>query len=89
MVVIRVEVKGTKDGRPLTIVNQLTDYRDLETGFSAMSRTVGFTASIGAELVATGAIRKIGIAHTIRDVPFDTMKRALARRGIVFSSERL
>ena len=87
VVIIRVDVVGLKDNKRVRIVNQLIDYRDLRSGFTAMSRTVGFTASIGAELLATGAVDKQGIAHAIRDIPFDTMKRLLAKRGIVLTSE--
>ena len=52
-----------------------------------MSRTVGFTAAIGAELVAKGAIDKKGIASALKDVPFETMKEALERRGVKLTTE--
>ncbi len=85
VVIIRIEVTGLKDSRQVTIVNQMIDYRDLKTGFTAMNRTVGFTASIGAQLIATGGIGKKGIVSTMKDIPFDTVRRALLERGIVFT----
>jgi len=86
VVVIRVEVTGLESGEPVTIVNQLIDYRDLRTGFTAMSRTVGFTASIGAQLVASGVIEGRGLLSTMRDVPLDAMRPALGERGITLTS---
>ena len=46
VVVVRIEVVGTKGGEKRRAVYQVIDFRDPETGFTAMSRTVGYTASI-------------------------------------------
>ena len=40
---------------------QVIDRRDLETGLTAMNRTVGFTASIGAQMLGVGSIAKRGL----------------------------
>ena len=82
VIVLVVEVVGTRGGRRARIRRQLVEYRDLETGLTAMSRTVGFTASIGAQLLGGGRIDGRGLLSTARDVPFDLFAEELARRGI-------
>jgi saccharopine dehydrogenase-like NADP-dependent oxidoreductase len=80
--VLRVEAKGIKDGRRVKVLTQCIDYRDLETGFTAMSRTVGFTASIGAQLIGTGQITKCGLLAPVKDIPYDLLARELRKRGM-------
>lgn len=79
---LRVEAWGRKAGRSRRIVYDLVDYRDLETGFFAMNRTVGFTASIAAHLVARGEVRQSGVLSPARDVPGSRVIEELKRRGI-------
>jgi len=85
VVFLRVDVKGTKDGRPRREVFEVVDRKDLESGFTAMSRTVGFTASIGAQMLASGAIGGKGLLSPVRDVPWETFRAELAKRGITVS----
>jgi saccharopine dehydrogenase-like NADP-dependent oxidoreductase len=85
VVVVRVEAWGLKDGRPLQVIHELVDFRDLETGFFAMNRTVGFTASIAAQMVLEGKIRKAGVLSPVRDVPHQEVLRELENRGIKIS----
>ncbi|MBN2430453.1 MAG: saccharopine dehydrogenase NADP-binding domain-containing protein [Acidobacteria bacterium] len=80
--VVRVDVTGRRDGQPRRMVLQLTDHRDLDTGLSAMSRTVGFTAAIGARLILDGRITRRGVLSAVRDVPFAPLEMELARQGI-------
>jgi saccharopine dehydrogenase-like NADP-dependent oxidoreductase len=47
-----------------------------------MNRTVGFTASIAAHLVARGAITRPGVLSPTRDVPGALVLEELARRGV-------
>jgi saccharopine dehydrogenase-like NADP-dependent oxidoreductase len=86
VVVVRAEVRGEKDGKSKCAVLQIVDQRDLETGFTAMSRTVGFTASIAALMVASGAIDTPGLLSPIKDVPFEPFAEELGRRGIEIES---
>ena len=79
--VIRVDAIGLKDGRRTRVVTNCVDYRDLETGFTAMTRTVGFTTSIGAQMIIRGDL-KPGILSPLRDVPFDLLAKDLRRRRI-------
>ncbi len=82
VVVLRIEVTGLRGGRRTRVVRQLVDRRDLATGITAMSRTVGFTASIGAQLVGSGGITSRGLITPVRDVPFDAFVRELGKRNI-------
>ena len=73
--VIRVDVTGVKDGKRKRAVLQVIDHRDLATGFTAMSRTVGYTASIGAQLIGSGRLDAARPAFPVRDVPYDMFQR--------------
>jgi len=82
VIIIRIEVKGRKDGKKKHLLYQIIDRRDLQTGLTAMSRTVGFTASIGAQLIASGRVRKRGILSPVCDIPYELFKKELFKRGI-------
>jgi saccharopine dehydrogenase-like NADP-dependent oxidoreductase len=82
MVVIRVEAWGLKREVPRRAIYELIDYRDLSTGLFAMNRTVGFTASIAAQLVLAGRIKKTGLLNPARDVPALEVVRELEKRGM-------
>ncbi len=86
IVILRVELWGQKDGRRTRVVYQLIDRRDLATGLTAMNRTVGFTASIGAQLIGRGAIAKRGLLSPVTDVSYDILVKELARRDIQITS---
>lgn len=79
---LRVEARGIRGGRPHRVVYDLVDYRDLSTGFLAMQRTVGFTASIAAQMILDGTIRSRGVLSPARDIPPGAFLAELARRGI-------
>jgi lysine 6-dehydrogenase len=80
--IIRNEVRGMRGGRRVRVVQEVTDRRDLDTGLTAMSRLVGFTASIGAQMLATGRITKRGLLSPTIAVPFAPFVTELERRGI-------
>ena len=75
--IVRVEVAGLRDGEPARQIFQVVDSRDLETGFTAMSRLVGFTASIGARMMVKGQIDGAGLLSPLRDVPYRPLVREL------------
>jgi lysine 6-dehydrogenase len=87
IVIVRVEATGTKDGQKKRAVYQMIDRRDLQTGFTAMSRTVGYTASIGAQLIASGQITQRGVLAPVTDIPYDLLASELDKRGIQITSE--
>jgi len=82
LAILRIEVAGEKHHQPRRLVYQVIDRRDLATGFTAMNRTVGYTASIGAHLLGTGQIARRGLLSPLSDVPYPDFVEALARRGI-------
>jgi len=79
---VRIETTGLKDGQRKRIIYQVVDRRDLDTGFLAMQRTVGYTASIGAQMILSGKIQKRGVLTPTRDVPSDVFMTELKKRGI-------
>ena len=82
MAAIRIEVTGLKDGQRKRVIYQMVDRRDLDTGLLAMQRTVGYTASIGAQMILSGQIQKRGLLTPTRDIPSDIFMAELERRGI-------
>ena len=87
--VIRVDVRGLKNGRRRRLLYQVIDFRDLPSGLLAMNRTVGFTASIGAQMILRGDVRKRGLASPLSDVPTDVFFGELKARGIVVRREEM
>jgi saccharopine dehydrogenase-like NADP-dependent oxidoreductase len=86
---VRVEVLGKRSGEHRRIRYQLLDLLDLTTGLSAMSRTVGFTASIGAILIGTGVITRRGLLSPIWDVPYHILIDELGKRGVELTREEI
>lgn len=82
---IRIDARGYKEGKPVRVINQIIDKRDLKTGFTSMQRTVGFTVSIGAQMILDGKISERGVLSPIQ-VPFQPFISELAARDIVFTS---
>jgi len=87
VVVVRVDARGIKAGRKKRVIYQVIDWRDLDTGLFAMQRTVGFTASIGAQMILRGDIQKRGLLSPITDVPVDIFFEELRQRGIAFQRQ--
>ena len=48
--IIRVEASGMKGGEKERVIQHVIDFRDLETGFTTMNRTVRYTASIVTQI---------------------------------------
>ncbi|MEN8171907.1 MAG: saccharopine dehydrogenase C-terminal domain-containing protein [Chloroflexota bacterium] len=86
---IRVVVEGIKDGQSRRIVYQMIDRRDLDTGLMAMQRTVGYTASIGAQMLLRGDIKKRGLLTPTRDIPSDIFIAELEKRGIQIQHQEI
>lgn len=78
---IRVDARGVKDGEKIRNMYQLIDKKDLETGFTAMQRNVGFTLSIGAQMILKGEIEGPGILTPL-DVPLSDVSGMLEKRDI-------
>lgn len=80
--ILRVDVKGIRNGKSERQLYHVIDYRDLETGFTAMNRTVGFPASIAAIMILKGEISEKGLLSPIHHMPFEIFKKKLEKRGI-------
>ncbi len=79
---LRVEAWGLKDGKKVKVTYDMVDYRDLETGLFAMNRTVGFTSSIGAQMILTGKISQSGVLSPVRHVPPLEFIKEVEARGM-------
>jgi lysine 6-dehydrogenase len=79
---LRVEAWGLKDNKKVKVTYDLIDYRDLETGLFAMNRTVGFTSSIGAQMILTGKITQAGVLSPVRHVPPHEFIKEVEARGM-------
>ncbi len=86
---IRIDVSGMKDGKRKRIIYQMIDRRDLDTGLLAMQRTVGYTASIGAQMLLNGDIRKPGLLSPTKDIPAEKFIAELKNRNIYITREEL
>jgi len=84
MALIRVDVRGRKRGERRRVTYQLIDRRDLETGFTAMQRTVGFTMSLGARLILEGRLDEPGLLLPM-DVPYELLVEGLKRHGMAIT----
>jgi saccharopine dehydrogenase-like NADP-dependent oxidoreductase len=82
VIVLRVTAWGLKAGRRRRVTYQLIDYRDLDTGLFAMNRTVGYTASIAAQMILKRQITTAGVLSPTRDVPPEELLRELKARGM-------
>jgi len=82
LAILRVEVAGVKGDGENKVVFEMIDRRDPATGLMAMNRTVGFTAAIGAQMIAEGAIPDRGLLNPLFHVPFAPFVAHLASRGI-------
>jgi len=81
MAFIRVDARGLRRGKATRIIYHLQDMRDLDTGFTAMQRTVGFTMSLGVQLILEGKLEKAGLLTPL-DVPYDSVFPPLEKHNI-------
>lgn len=87
LIVLRNEMSGIKNKKKLKIVQQVIDRRDLDTGFMAMNRTVGFTASIVAQMILKKQIIGKGILNPATDIPYELFIKELNKRKIIVTEE--
>lgn len=80
--ILRLDVKGIRNGKSDRLIYHVIDYRDLETGFTAMNRTVGFPASIATQMILNDEITERGLLSPIHDIPFESFIAELEKRGI-------
>jgi lysine 6-dehydrogenase len=83
---IRADARGFNDGKPVRALSQLIDYRDLTSGYTAMQRTVGFTMSIGAQMILNGGISRRGVVEPTQ-VPYEPFVAELRKRQLKITTE--
>ncbi|QTA81540.1 Aaccharopine dehydrogenase [Desulfonema limicola] len=79
--------EGIKDGKKKIIKSSLLIERDMKTGLFAMSLGVGYTASIAAQMIASGEISRKGVLNPAADVPYESFMNELALRNIKVKEE--
>jgi saccharopine dehydrogenase-like NADP-dependent oxidoreductase len=88
MVVLQHEfLTETASGRSERLVSTLVDY-GIPNGDSAMSRTVGLPAAIGARLVLEGKIALTGVQVPVRPEIYVPILEELEARGVRFVEKR-
>ena len=83
LVALRVQVQGTKGGKPVTHTFELVDRHDAANGISAMMRTTGFSLSITGQLQAEGAVKPAGVHTPDECIPGERYVTELGKRGIL------
>lgn len=81
-VLLRVLIKGIKDGVQKTLVYQMIDVYDSELQMSAMKRCTSIPAAAVATMLASGRIEGGGAAPPERIVPGDEYLARLEERGL-------
>jgi len=84
--VLRVEVEGSKGGKPIRLTYDLYDEYDRASGASSMARTTGFPCVIVARMLALGRFAERGVfaPETLaqRNGLFEFIVSELDRRGV-------
>jgi len=85
---LRVIVIGQKSGKTRTHVFEMVDHFDEHKGFTSMAKTTSFPASIAAQMIVSGEIRRRGslfpenVFHSRLYEPF---MAALKKRGVLIT----
>jgi len=92
IVALKVEVSGFKHGEKRSCVYHLLDRYDESRGTTAMARTTAYPASIVAQLILNGTMRKRGVVPPEKigmdDEFFSRFMSELRRRGINIVEKR-
>lgn len=88
----RVDVRGVRNGKPVTLRTEMIDRFDEETGFTSMARTTAFTGAILARMIASGEISASGLQTPdllVTGSRYKTMFDELAKENIRFRTTEL
>ncbi len=89
LTVMRMELAGVREGRPVRVRYELLDRYDRETGTTSMARTTGYTCTAVVEAVRSGLFRRPGVSppEFLGAVPggLEHVLDRLEARGVVFS----
>jgi len=90
LTVMRVTVEGELDGVDTRMRWDLLDRLDPETGFTSMSRTTGFTATVVAAMIVEGSLAPRGVFApeqiATEDGFLDRLMDGLASRGVNYEA---
>jgi lysine 6-dehydrogenase len=87
VVAMRNVMIGLRQGVATKMTFDLVDQRDLETKLFAMNRTVGYTASIVAQMIVKGEIKGTGLLTPVKDIPYKRFLGEIGKRGIVIQEK--
>ena len=82
LVALRVEVSGTKGGKPHKTTWQLVSKYDEKTGITAMMQTTGYSLALTGLMQADGRVTKMGVVTPDESMPAATYISELAKRGV-------
>jgi len=92
LTLLRVDVKGIKNGKRVTESFEMMDFYDEREKVSSMARTTAYTASIAAQMVANGEVKERGIVPSelaFRGDLFLRFMKELDARGIKIQARHL
>jgi hypothetical protein len=82
LVVMRVIVEGTKDGKRKEIVFEMLDQMDTKRGVTAMMRTTAYPTAAAALMIARGEVPFRGVAAMERAIPAEAFLREIAKHEL-------
>lgn len=85
VVLTRVTVTGTLDGKKRTLAYEMTDYYDKERKITAMMRTTSFPTSLILQMAIDGRVPGLGVMPPEQCVPLGPFVAGLEERNIRLS----
>lgn len=86
VVLTRVSVAGTLDGKRRTLAYEMTDYYDEGLKLTSMMRTTSFPTSVILQMAVDGRIAARGVHPPEQCVPLDPFLSELGKRNIRFTT---
>lgn len=80
--------EGLAGGKKIRLTSRLLIERDLDSGLMAMSKGVGYPASIVAQMIAGNEISAKGLLAPAVHVPYQPFMERLAGRGIIVEEQQ-
>jgi len=82
VIVMRVVVEGTRDGKRRRIAFEMLDKADTKRGVSAMMRTTAYPTAAAALMIARGQVPFRGVAAMERALPAEAFIREVAKHEL-------
>jgi lysine 6-dehydrogenase len=86
VVLVRVTVTGTLEGKKRTLAYEMTDYYDESSEMTSMMRTTAFPTSVILQMAVNGGIGVTGVKPPEQCVPLDPFVAELEKRNIHFNT---